>query len=130
MAEKIKVIIKEPGKAPEIKTITNDLGTLQSIVGGYIEAVTLASGLVIICNEEGKLWNLPYNFDFGGQSFVGTVVIAGIDDDNFASFPEQSCEWIPISDGGGMASFNLFSKYYKYCPNCGAKMGTAGDGSA
>lgn len=42
MAEKIKVIIKEPGKAPEIKTITNDLGTLQSIVGGYIETVTLA----------------------------------------------------------------------------------------
>lgn len=147
MAEKIKVIIKEPGKAPEIKTVANDLGTLQSIVGGYIETVTLAVGLVIICNEEGKLWNLPYNFDFGGQSFVGTVVIAGIDGDNFASFPEQLCEWIPISDGeaaecsecgeyfevsenGGMASFNLFSKYYKYCPNCGAKMGMAGDGSA
>lgn len=77
MAEKIKVIIKEPGKAPEIKTITNDLGTLQSIVGGYIETVTLASDFVIICNEDGKLWNLPYNFDFGGQSFVGTVVFAG-----------------------------------------------------
>ena len=147
MAEKIKVIIKEPGKAPEIKTITNDLGTLQSIVGGYIETVTLASDLVIICNEEGKLWNLPYNFDFGGQSFVGTVVIAGIDGDNFASFPEMHSKWIPISDGdaaecsecgeyfdtcegGGMASFNLFSKYYKYCSNCGAKMDAAGDGSA
>lgn len=86
MTEKIKVIIKEPEKAPEIKTITNDLGTLQSIVGGYIETVTLASDLLIICNEDGKLWNLPYNFDFGGQSFVGTVVIAGIDGDNFASF--------------------------------------------
>ena len=55
MAEKIKVIIKEPGKVPEIKTITNDLGALQSIVGGYIETVTLASDLVIICNEDGKL---------------------------------------------------------------------------
>ena len=86
MTEKIKVIIKEPEKAPEIKTITNYLGTLQSIVGGYIETVTLASDLLIICHEDGKLWNLPYNFDFGGQSFVGTVVIAGIDGDNFASF--------------------------------------------
>lgn len=124
MAEKIKVIIKEPGKAPKIKTITNDLGALQSIVGGYIETVTLASDLVIICNEDGKLWNLPYNFDFGGQSFVGTVVFAGIDGDNFASFPEQFCpeqfcEWIPISDGDAAE-----------CSECGAKMGMAGDGSA
>lgn len=48
-------------------------------------------------------------------------------------------EWIPISDGdaaecsecggyfdvsenGGMAPFRLFEKFYKYCPNCGAKM--------
>lgn len=119
MAEKIKVIIKEPGKAQEIKTITNDLGALQSIVGGYIETVTLALDLVIICNEDGKLWNLSYNFDFGGQSFVGTVVIAGIDGDNFASFPEQLCERIPISDGDAAE-----------CSECGAKMGMAGDGSA
>lgn len=95
MAEKIKVIIKEPGKAPEIKTITNDLGTLQSIVGGYIEAVTLASDLVIICNEECKLWNLPYNFDFGGQSFVGTVVFAGVDGDEFADVPERLASFMP-----------------------------------
>lgn len=89
MAEKIKVIIKEPGKAPEIKTVANDLGTLQSIVGGYIETVTLASDLVIICNEEGILWNLPYNLDIGGHSFVGTVVFAGVDGDEFADVPER-----------------------------------------
>lgn len=95
MAEKIKVIIKEPGKAPEIKTITNDLGALQSIVGGYIETVTLASDLVIICNEDGKLWNLPYNFDSGGQSFVGTVVFAGVDGDEFADVPERLASFMP-----------------------------------
>lgn len=89
MAEKIKVIIKEPGKAPEIKIIANDLGTLQSIVGGYIETVTFASNLVIICNEEGILWNLPYNLDIGGHSFVGTVVFAGVDGDKFADVPER-----------------------------------------
>lgn len=48
-------------------------------------------------------------------------------------------EWIPISDGemaecdkcgecyevsdnGGMTAFKLFRDYYKFCPNCGAKM--------
>lgn len=95
MAEKIKVIIKEPGKAPEIKTVANDLGTLQSIVGGYIETVTLASGLVIICNEEGILWNLPYNLDIGGHSIVGTVVFAGVDGDEFADVPERLASFMP-----------------------------------
>lgn len=34
---KIKVIIKEPGKAPVLTEIENELGALQKIVGGYIE---------------------------------------------------------------------------------------------
>jgi hypothetical protein len=112
MAEKIKVIIKEPGKAPEIKTITNDLGTLQSIVGGYIETVTLASDFVIICNEDGKLWNLPYNFDFGGQSFVGTVVFVGVDGDKFADVPERLASFMP----GGYHE-GAVTSVSEICPN-------------
>lgn len=27
-----------------------------------------------------------------------------------------------VSDGGGMTSFILFQKFYKFCPGCGAKM--------
>lgn len=27
-----------------------------------------------------------------------------------------------VSDGGGMTSFVLFQKFYKFCPGCGAKM--------
>lgn len=31
-------------------------------------------------------------------------------------------EYFDVSENGGMASFHLFEKFYKYCPNCGAKM--------
>lgn len=84
---KIKVIIKRPGEIPETQTIPNELEALQTIVGGYIETVTLATDLVIICNEEGKLLDLPYNCDICGASFVGTIIFAGINGDEFADVP-------------------------------------------
>jgi hypothetical protein len=84
---KIKVIIKRPGEMPETQTIPNELEALQTIVGGYIETVTLATDLVIICNEEGKLLDLPYNCDICGASFVGTIIFAGINGDEFADVP-------------------------------------------
>ena len=87
MAHKIKVFIKDPGKKLRSVSISNTLGNLQKTVGGYIETVTLFSDLVIICNEEGKLLNLPYNCDILNKSFVGTLIFAGVDGDEFGDVP-------------------------------------------
>ena len=87
MGDKIRVIIKEPGKPAYEKEIDNDLRSLQKIVGGYIETVTLCEDLTIICNEEGRIDGLPYNCDIMGVSFVGTIIIAGIDGCEFADAP-------------------------------------------
>lgn len=38
------------------------LEELQAMVGGYIETLCLAEGKWIVVNEEGKLQNLPLNF--------------------------------------------------------------------
>lgn len=89
--EEIEVIIKRPGEAPAKKTIQNRLEVLQAIVGGYIETVTLASDLVIICNEEGRIMGLPYNCDICGVSFVGPIIFAGIGGEEFTSAPESVC---------------------------------------
>ena len=51
--KQISVLIKEPGKKPRRESIPNTLEALQRVVGGYIETVTFASDVVIICNEEG-----------------------------------------------------------------------------
>lgn len=87
MKKKIKVIIKDPGKKPRCVWISNTLENLQKVVGGYIEAVTIASDMCIICNEEGRLRNLPYNCDICGVSFVGTIVFVGVSEDEFCSVP-------------------------------------------
>ena len=58
--QEIKVFVKEPGKAPALRSVPNELAALQEVVGGYIETVTVASDLVIICNEEGRLQGLSY----------------------------------------------------------------------
>lgn len=83
----INVIIKEPHKNPYCKKMPNTLEALQAAVGGYIETVTIATNMVVICNEEGRLFGLERNCSICGVSFVGTVIIAGIDEHDFADLP-------------------------------------------
>lgn len=96
MEKKISVLIKEPGKDAYRKDIDNTLEALQREVGGYIEAVTIADGLVLICDEEGKLKNKTANFAFCGDVFVGTVILAGADEDDFKSLPECTEKMIEL----------------------------------
>lgn len=82
----ILICIKEPGKEPRVEPLfDNTLEAFQKAVGGYIETVTMAEDLVLICNEEGRLQGLPYNATICGVSFVGAVLAAGIKGDEFAS---------------------------------------------
>ena len=67
--------------------MSNTLENLQKYVGGYIETVTIADRLVIICNEEGRLQGLPYNCSIMGTDFVGDIIMCGVDGDEFADLP-------------------------------------------
>ena len=82
----ILVIIKEPGKAARVEPLfENELEAFQQAVGGFIETVTVAADLVIICTEEGRLKGLPWNCTVFGVDFVGPVVVAGVKGEEFAS---------------------------------------------
>lgn len=83
MTEMIEVWLKEPGMDPEKKFVPNTLEFLQWYVEGYIEAFTLESGMVVVCNEEGKLEGLPYNCTIAGEEFVGKILIVGQKEDEF-----------------------------------------------
>ena len=96
---KIKVIIKRPDeKIGHVAYISNILEKLQTIVGGRIEAVhTGISGLILICDDEGKLKDYPKNFLMGSRMFpdmvVGTVIMCGVAGDDFNDVPINLAQW-------------------------------------
>lgn len=93
---KIKCIIKNPGEAPKMAEIENMLKSFQSAVGGYIETFTILEDMVIICNEEGRLKNLPYNCKICGVDFVGPIIFCGVEGENFSDVPCSSEEFKQI----------------------------------
>ena len=76
-SDRIIVAVKEPGKPPVFRVIENRWEDFSDIVGGWIEIVRFPdSDLVLVCNETGKLLDLPTNFIFYGDPIAGTVVFA------------------------------------------------------
>ncbi len=85
---KIYAVVVEPRKQPEPCEIDNTLESFQQLVGGYIEVVGLEPGIVLICNEEGKIIGLPANRLFRNDIIMGTFLIVAIDDEgDFTSLP-------------------------------------------
>ena len=109
----------EPGKPPYYDEIPNELEILQKTVDGYIETVTLASDLVVICNEEGRLLANAYNCRVAGVDFVGTFILAGVEDDDFGDIPEalRSEETLQQLFPGLYAAQR--SSSVRVCPVCG-----------
>lgn len=83
-------VIKDPGEQPIVANIPNTLEALQKAVSGHIEAVTIASDLALICNEEGLIMWLPYNLTVCERTFAGPIVAVGVDGEEFVSLtPDQ-----------------------------------------
>ena len=93
----ITVLVVEPGKTPYVKEIDSGLASLQSEVGGWIEAVyPFEDPVAIVCNEEGKLEGLPLNRalidDDSGEIYdivAGTFLVTGLTEDNFGSLTDD-----------------------------------------
>lgn len=87
--KKINVLVKKPFEKPKVKKIDNDLRSLQKLVEGLIEVVSLydlGEDIVMLCNEEGLNKELPPNVYIEGQFIVGTIVVLGSDEEgNFRS---------------------------------------------
>ncbi len=87
----MRVVVIEPDGSSRYEDVEpdNTLAGLQSLVGGWIEALGLRPGLTAYINEEGKLNALPVNLigthvatqlgwrGFPGDVLVGPVVFCG-----------------------------------------------------
>ena len=95
----LTVLMVEPGKAPYQATIGADLKSLQQVVGGYIESIApYDDPVAIVCNEEGKLEQLPFNRGLRDESgnlydyIAGNFMIVGLGDEDFTSLPPEYIE--------------------------------------
>ena len=95
----MNVLVVEPMKKPYLKDIDSGLRSLQHEVGGYIEAIYPYEDLVgIVCNEEGKLEELPRNraiYNENGEMvdiIAGTFLIIGLSEDNFAGLSDEMAD--------------------------------------
>ena len=97
MSSMISALVKRPGEIPRHVNISNSLEALQRNVEGFVEVVTLIPpeekkgrklpGMVVICNEEGRLRDMPYNCTIWNQDYVGPIIICGCQDDEFIDLP-------------------------------------------
>ena len=94
----MRVIVVEPKKKPMVQDIGSDLESMQKIGGGSIQAVyPFDQPMALICNEEGKLLNLPLNralrddegnvYDIISGTFF--LCAAPPDSDRFAGLTDQ-----------------------------------------
>lgn len=92
----MEVLLVEPGKEARIAEIGNDLKSLQAAVGGYIEATyPFDDPVALVCNDEGKIMQMPLNRalrDEDGKIYdaiAGSFFICGLGEDNFCSLPKE-----------------------------------------
>ena len=96
----MRILVVGPERRPEVREIDGSLDAMQEIVGGLIQPVSLVDddSCVLVCNDEGKLMDLPANRclrDKNGKIYdivFGTFFLCGgpADSDHFTSLtPEQ-----------------------------------------
>jgi len=97
--DSIRVVIVEPMKEPRIAMIGNTYETHRDLVGGLIQTVHIFNdNACVVCNDEGKLMNLPPNRyirdDRGVPCDVlcGTFFVVGTQGDEFSSLTEKQAE--------------------------------------
>ena len=100
-AEKISVLLVQPGKYPKMIEIEDSLEAMQKVVGGDIEEyMPFEDEVAIICNEEGKINGLPLNRAIYGPDKEIVDIISGdffvafapIESDKFRSLPREMAD--------------------------------------
>ena len=99
MNKVMRVVLVEPNEKAVIKMIDGSLAGMQQTVGGYIEAIALDDqGTCLVCNETGKIDNLPLNralVDNDGRVtdiIAGAFFVCGTDEEDFASLDDDTAQ--------------------------------------
>lgn len=88
----MRAMRKRPGEAWEAIEVDNELRSIQQEVGGYLESFTFAEDACVLCDEEGRMKGKQHNISVCGVPFVGTILVVGVDGENFTDLTERQEE--------------------------------------
>lgn len=97
----MRILVIEPERRPEVREINDSLESMQELVGGLIQPIyPFEEPVALVCNDEGKLMDLPANRglrDKDGQIYdivCGTFFLCGApaDTDHFTSLTWEQIE--------------------------------------
>ena len=98
--DSMRVVLLEPEKEARITEIGASLEDMQTVVGGYIEAVyPFREHVALVCNDEGKLLGLPLNRALRHEDtkeiydiIAGTCFICDCSSENFGSLSSEQAQ--------------------------------------
>ena len=92
----MRILLKEPKQPLRSLVIDGSLKTLQDLVGGNIEPITLNGRTVLLVNEEGKLNGLEPNFFLAARNdmIVGTALFVGVKGEEFTDISAEDANTI------------------------------------
>lgn len=88
----LKVILVHPAADAKVLIVdaTNTLESLQALVGGMIEGISVVAGVDGYINEEGKILGMPPNVKIPYDMICGPIVFTRTDDEG---------ETVSVEDG-------------------------------
>ena len=120
--EMLRVILCEPGETAEVVEIEDELESMQDLVGGliepydpfYSETDPRYENVILVCNEEGKLMQMPPNRAIVDEDGRVMDVIRGpfflcyapVESERFLSIP-------PDLEEEFLRKFELPEKFYR-----------------
>ena len=91
MVKWITVLVAEPGEAPEVRELPNNLKAFELTIKGYIEMVeTVRAGCFIIYDGNNSLTKKPVS----RLEIPGTFIIARVDPHELGTLNEEDIEFL------------------------------------
>lgn len=78
----VNVVVVKNGSA-SVQNLELSLDRMQKVIDGYIETIHISNGLILICDEEGKLKGKPFHNPAPFKHICGDFMIVADAGDDF-----------------------------------------------
>lgn len=82
----MRVLAKAPRGPLHVEHINNDIEEMQNLIRGFVEVVYVDENWAVLCDENAKLRNRPFNCKLGPYEFYGKIAFVGVEGNDLTGF--------------------------------------------